>query len=191
LTVATGGKLVLKAGDEIVGLIDDAGRVLTRVDDVADGAGDLFRAADGTVYRLDHAGELVSGGVKGTPQVVINRQNGAEFEQQVVDSWGHVGGAKNTTPVTVTLENGTQVTTIPDLWGNNVGGLLEAKNVQNLSMSNQLRAQIQVATETGQPLNLVVSPRTQSVSGPLVSGVQSTGGNVFVYNPATDTLTPW
>ncbi len=60
LTVATGGKLVLKAGDEIVGLIDDAGRVLTRVDDVADGAGDLFRAADGTVYRLDHAGELVS-----------------------------------------------------------------------------------------------------------------------------------
>ncbi|MGU3400492.1 hemagglutinin repeat-containing protein [Brucellaceae bacterium D45D] len=126
-----------------------------------------------------------------TPQIVINNQNGAEFEQQVVDAFGHVGGTKNTTAVTVTLENGTQVTTIPDLWQSSVGGLLEAKNVQNLSMSNQLRAQIQVATETGQPLNLVVSPRTQSVSGPLVSGVRSTGGNVYVYNPATDTLTLW
>lgn len=124
-------------------------------------------------------------------QVVINRNNGVEFEQRVIDAFDHVGGTKNTTPITVTLENGTQVTTVPDLWGTNIGGLLEAKNVENLSMSNQLRAQILFATETGQPLNLVVSPRTQSVSRPLVSGVQSTGGNVYVYNPTTNNLTPW
>ncbi|WP_107497092.1 putative toxin [Thalassobius sp. I31.1] len=126
-----------------------------------------------------------------TPQVTINRQNGAEFEQQVIDALGPVGGVKNTTPRTVTLSNGTEVTTIPDLWGRNVGGLLEAKNVQRLSLSPQLRAQSQIARESGEPLNLVVSPRTQTVSGPLLNDVRSTGGNVFVYNPATDSLTPW
>jgi filamentous hemagglutinin len=126
-----------------------------------------------------------------TPQVVINRQNGAEFEQQVIDALGPVGGVKNTTPRTVTLSNGTEVTTIPDLWGRNVGGVLEAKNVQNLSLSPQLRAQAQIAREAGEPMNLVVSPRTQRVSGPLLNDVRSTGGNVYVYNPATDSLTPW
>lgn len=100
-----------------------------------------------------------------------------------------MGGVKNTAPVTVQLPNGAQVTTIPDLWGKNVGGLLEVKNVQNLSMSNQLRAQIKVASDTGQPLNLVVSPRTNNVSGELMRQVRNTGGDVYRYNPATGDLT--
>jgi len=83
------------------------------------------------------------------------------------------------------------VTTIPDLWGKSVGGLLEAKNVLNLSRSPQLRAQVRIAEESGEPLNLVVSPRTLSVSVPLVRDVRATGGDVFVYNPATDALTVW
>ncbi|WP_114391083.1 putative toxin [Notoacmeibacter marinus] len=124
-------------------------------------------------------------------QITINRQNGAEFEQQVIDALGLVGGVKNTTPKTVTLLNGAKVTTIPGLWSRNVGGLLEAKNVQNLSLSPQLRAQAQIARETGQPMNLIVSPRTQRVSGPLLDDVRSTGGNVHIYDPATDILTPW
>lgn len=122
-------------------------------------------------------------------KITLNRQNGVAFEQQVVDAFDHVGGVKNTAPVTVDLPNGAQVTTIPDLWGRNVGGLLEVKNVQNLSMSNQLRAQIKVATDTGQPLNLVVSPRTNTVSGELMRQVRSTGGDVFRYNPSTGELT--
>ncbi len=126
-----------------------------------------------------------------TSQVTINRQNGAEFEQQVIDTLAPVGGVKNTIPKTVTLSNGTEVTTIPDLWGRNVGGLLEAKNVQNLSLSPQLRAQAQIARETGQPMNLVVSTRTQRVSGPLLNDVRSTGGDVYIYDPATNSLTPW
>lgn len=100
-----------------------------------------------------------------------------------------MGGVKNTAPVTVQLPNGAQVTTIPDLWGKNVGGLLEVKNVQKLSMSNQLRAQIKVASDTGQPLNLVVSPKTSSISGKLIRQVRSTGGDVYRYNPATGDLT--
>ncbi|MNI36892.1 hypothetical protein D3C73_909590 [compost metagenome] len=135
------------------------------------------------------AGAKATGIVSEVPQITLNRQNGTAFERQVLDAFDHVGGVKNTTPVTVQLPNGAQVTTIPDLWGKNVGGLLEVKNVQNLSMSNQLRAQIKVASDTGQPLNLVVSPRTSNVSGELMRQVRSTGGDVFRYNPATGDLT--
>lgn len=92
-------------------------------------------------------------------------------------------------PLLFQLPNGAQVTTIPDLWGKNVGGLLEVKNVKDLSLSNQLRAQIKVASDTGQPLNLVVSPRTNNVSGELMRQVRSTGGDVYRYNPATGDLT--
>lgn len=56
-------------------------------------------------------------------------------------------------------------------------------------MSNQLRAQIQVATAIGQPLNLVVSPRTNNISRELLRQVRGTGGDVFRYNPTTGDLT--
>lgn len=105
----------------------------------------------------------------------------------MVEAFDHVGGVKNTTPVTVSV-NGVQVTTIPDMWGKSLGGILEAKNVKNLSMSNQLRAQIQHASETGQPLNLVVSPRTINVSGELIKQGRMTGGDVYRCNPATGEL---
>ncbi|WP_343575839.1 filamentous hemagglutinin N-terminal domain-containing protein [Pseudomonas sp.] len=123
-----------------------------------------------------------------TPQITLNRQNGVEFEKQVVAAFDHVGGVKNTTPVTVPV-SGVQVTTIPDMWGKSVGGMLEVKNVQNLSMSNQLRAQIQHAGETGQPLNLVVSPRTTNVSSELRAQIEGTGGGIYRYNPSTGELT--
>ena len=90
---------------------------------------------------------------------------------------------------TVPLGDGTRVTTVPDLWGRNVGGVLEAKNVQKLSLSNQLRAQIKLAGENNQPFNLVVSPRTRTVSEPLWRQVRNTGGDIYVYNPATKDLT--
>jgi hypothetical protein len=113
-----------------------------------------------------------------------------------IDGLGHVGAVKNTTPHTVTLNNGTKVTTIPDLWDKTVGGFLEAKNVLKLSLSPQLQAQVKIAKASDEPLNLVVSPRTQTVSRPLLDAVRSTGrgnvkGNVYVYDPVADTLTPW
>lgn len=164
----------------------------------ADGARIIVRRGDDAVEGVlrgnpDGSRHLDLGAVapNRTPQVTINRQNGAEFEQQVIDALGPVGGVKNTTPQTVTLSNGTVVTTIPDLWGRNVGGLLEAKNVQNLSRSPQLQAQAEIARRNGEPMNLIVSPRTQSVSVPLLDDVRSTGGDVFIYNPITDSISPW
>ena len=82
------------------------------------------------------------------------------------------------------------MTTIPDLWdAKKVGGMLEAKDVLKLSRTRQLDGQIALALEHKQPFNLVVSPGTQSVSGPLWYDVRRTGGTVYVYNPATDALT--
>jgi len=125
-------------------------------------------------------------------QIALNRQNGAVFENQIVDALSHVGSVKNGTPVTVTLPSGKQVTTIPDLWGRNTGGILEVKNVQGLSNSNQLRAQLQLAEETGTPFNLVVSPRTQNISGPLRDRIDEVtskvGGGIYRYDPSTGDL---
>ena len=59
MSVHTGGKVVMKAGDQIVGLIDDAGRVLARVDDVA-GNALVFRNTDGSLLRLNNTGDLVA-----------------------------------------------------------------------------------------------------------------------------------
>ncbi|WP_277757085.1 putative toxin [Achromobacter denitrificans] len=106
----------------------------------------------------------------------------------MVAAFEHVGGVKNNIPVTVSV-NGISVTTIPDMWGKSVGGMLEVKNVQSLSMSDQLRAQILHAKETGQPLNLVVSPRTSNVSRMLQQEIRETGGNVYRYNPSSNELT--
>ncbi len=125
-------------------------------------------------------------------QIAFNRQNGAVFEQQVVDALKHIDGIKNSTPLTVTLPSGKQVTTIPDLWGRNTGGIMEVKNVQTLSNSNQLRAQLQYAEMTGTPFNLVVSPRTQSISNPLRARIDAVtrkvGGGIYRYDPSTGKL---
>jgi len=176
-------------------LANDVGGLPTGYMRVVDERGNVVIAGpNGAIYDDVAAAQRAAVAV-GAPnraeQLIINRQNGTEFEKKVVDALDHVGGTKNTIPVTVTLQNGKSVTTIPDLWGTNVGGLLEAKNVQNLSLSTQLQAQIQVAIENGKPLNLIVSPRTQNISGPLINGVRGTGGNVYIYNPATDSVTPW
>ncbi|EEE35281.1 hypothetical protein RKLH11_3957 [Rhodobacteraceae bacterium KLH11] len=142
-------------------------------------------------YHAKVASECCNAPNKGS-QIALNRQNGAVFENQVVDALSHVGGVKNGTPVTVTLPNGKQVTTIPDLWGRNTGGILEVKNVQDLSNSNQLRAQLQLAEETGTPFNLVVSPRTQNISGPLRDRIDEVtskvGGGIYRYDPSTGDL---
>ncbi|MCP1646626.1 hypothetical protein J2T41_006285, partial [Pseudomonas citronellolis] len=154
----------------------------------------------GLIGKEVAAGADAVGGTKGSigellgglPKITVNRQNGSAFEKEVIAAFDHVGGVKNTELVTVQLPSGVQVTTIPDMWGRNVGGLLEVKNVKELSMSDQLRAQLRLAEITGQPFNLVVSPRTQSISAPLRARIDSVtskvGGGVYRYDPSSGVL---
>ncbi len=135
-----------------------------------------------------------------TPQIVLNRQNGLAFENSVVEVLSDVGGAKNTQAFTITLDSGKSVTTIPDLWGKNVGGVLEAKNVINISNSDQFRAQLVHAMDNDLPFNLIVSPRTQHITEPLLKEIDRvntnykivtghTAGGVYRFDPATGDLT--
>lgn len=95
---------------------------------------------------------------------------------------------KNTTAITVRLADGREVKTIVDISGKNVGGMIEAKNVVDLSLSPQFRAQVQIAQETGQPLNLVVSPINKTISKNLVAEIKKTGGEMYVYDPVAKTI---
>ncbi|UTW46449.1 hypothetical protein KFE80_06105 [bacterium SCSIO 12696] len=125
-------------------------------------------------------------------QLALNRANGAAFEREVIEALGHVGAVKNNKAVTVPLLSGKQVTTIPDLWGRSTGGILEIKNVLELSNSDQLRAQLALALRTNTPFNLVVSPRTQKISRPLKESIddviEKVGGGIYRYDPSTGDL---
>ncbi len=175
--------LIVMGGDETKQLVWD---------EIAKAGAAGAAAAVGAVGSTKSGNAAIGAGSSGkappVPQITLNRQNGIEFEKQVVAAFEHVGGVKNNIPVTVSV-NGISVTTIPDMWGKSVGGMLEVKNVQSLSMSDQLRAQILHAKETGQPLNLVVSPRTSNVSRMLQQEIRETGGNVYRYNPSSNELT--
>lgn len=86
------------------------------------------------------------------------------------------------------MADGREVKTIVDKSGKNVGGMIEAKNVVDLSLSPQFRAQVQIAQETGQPLNLVVSPRNKNISKNLVAEIKKTGGEIYAYVPVAKTI---
>ena len=198
---------IMKKGAQAVStfaLVDkafDAGKV-NGVAAVAGIASDASKAVAGQVDRVlggvstslkevDTASSFhkTNAAVDALPQVVLNRRNGALFEKQVIEALSHVGATKNTQLFTVQLDDGSMVTTIPDLWGKTVGGLLEIKNVVDLSYRKQLRAQVRLANEERVPFNLVVSPRTQSISEPLRDAIKSTGGSVYKYDPNTGVLT--
>jgi len=65
--------------------------------------------------------------------------------------------------------------------------IIEVKDVTNLSMSNQFRGYF----ATGNPVNLVVSPNTQTISTELVNQIIDSGGSIRVFTPATGTFSPW
>jgi RHS repeat-associated protein len=115
-----------------------------------------------------------------TPLILQNAANGQAFESSVINA---LGATKNTASISV---DGLGAS-IPDLIDAS-GNTTEIKNVVNLSFTRQLQIQAQ-GTEGS--FNLIVSPRTQYISGPLQDAVQGSGGTIQVFNPATGTLTPW
>ncbi|SPF44946.1 hypothetical protein SBDP1_520001 [Syntrophobacter sp. SbD1] len=111
--------------------------------------------------------------------ILQNAARGLEFESSVIDAIP--GATKNTTSVTVPGLG----TSIPDLMGD---GITEIKSGINLSFTRQL--QIQAGASEG-PFNLIVSPSTQNISGPLEQAVTQSGGAIQVFNPVTGAFRPW
>jgi filamentous hemagglutinin len=120
-------------------------------------------------------------------QLAKNAKIGKAFEEGALEA---MGLPKNSKKVTEVLSDGTEVTTIFDAMNKEVGLVVEIKNVQKLSHSNQLRAQILHAQNNNQQYLLVVSPNTH-VTGPLFNEIKDIGGKIQVFNPTTAKFTPY
>ncbi|MEN6630185.1 MAG: hemagglutinin repeat-containing protein, partial [Sulfuricella sp.] len=95
------------------------------------------------------------------------------------------GVSENTQRITVTIEGGKTVTVIPDALGKTI---LEVKDVKNLSNSDQFRGYLETSVQQNKAIELIVSPRTESISGPLVKLIEDSGGTIKVFDPATKTF---
>ncbi len=116
------------------------------------------------------------------PQIVLNRFAATAFERQLIDA---LGGEHNSEIISVIID-GRRVNIIPDMWGRAAGGVLEIKEVLDLSLRRQLRAQLDYALRNNLPYNLVVSSRTQTISGPLRAQIDAVNRNYMRHSGAAD-----
>ena len=130
------------------------------------------------------AGGGIFGGILGGSSGGANRgagagsstmpQNGIDGRAFQADALDALGLSPNTQAVTV---NG--VTTIPDSL--TARSVVEIKSSRRLSLTQQLRAQIEYSRQTGRRFVLVIGPNTHTVSGPLRQAIQATGGEIIRY----------
>lgn len=177
-----------------------AGGSLVPAGVAADGSLVFQRAGGGSYFRVDPATGTqitvlrsdLSNGVTWsiTPgtgsQALQNQFNGARFQNAFNEA---TGLPKNTTAVPVPMPDGSTVKTIFDNAGRPVG-LVELKDVIDLTSSEQLKAQLRYATSNEIPYSLVVSPSNKTISAPLWDAIEAAGGKVYQFNPANQTITP-
>ncbi|MFP6557908.1 putative toxin [Paraburkholderia sp. B3] len=130
----------------------------------------------------DEGGSTSDQGPSTSTEGLTPFQRGIQFQD---DALSALGVPENTDRITVTLPNGSPVTVIPDALDGST--IVEVKDVTNLSNSNQFRGYL----ATGNPIQLIVSPNTQSISQPLQNLVNSSGGSIRIFNPATGSFSPW
>lgn len=74
---------------------------------------------------------------------------------------------------------------IPDLPVGAKYGVTDVKDWIALTDSDQLRAFHAHALKNDLPFNLIIGPRTRSISEPLLDNIRTTGGSVKVFDPET------
>jgi RHS repeat-associated protein len=77
---------------------------------------------------------------------------------------------------------------IPDLRGL---GLFEVKSGARVKWDDQMQAMVDAAREAGEPLSLIVSERTKSISLRLQLEIRRLGGKIVKFNPVTETFAEW
>jgi hypothetical protein len=116
----------------------------------------------------------------GPSQGQLNAIRGNTFHDQVYDA---LRLPENTSKVTGNV-NGTLVNTEPDLLGARTG-VTDIKDEISPTFDNQAKAQYNYATQTQQTFNLIISPRTQTISVNLQNAIRQTGGVIVEFNPST------
>uniref|UniRef100_UPI00403942B2 hemagglutinin repeat-containing protein n=1 Tax=Variovorax sp. BK018 TaxID=3450241 RepID=UPI00403942B2 len=79
---------------------------------------------------------------------------------------------------------------VPDLPVGGTYGVTDVKNWIELNNDDQLRAFHRYAQNNNLPFNLIIGPRTEVISEPLLNNIRSTGGSILQYNPETRQFTP-
>jgi len=113
----------------------------------------------------------------GSTQLELNKAGGDAFEETVRASLRTTKGSS------VVTSHGT---VIPDLPVGNMYGVTDAKNVIKICQSPQTRGFDEIARAQNVPFSLIISPRTQTVSGPLQRAIKSTGGTIFEFDSASE-----
>ena len=108
--------------------------------------------------------------------VAENRIRGVAFQSDALTARGI---DENTLRITVTLPDGKPVTVIPDTLGRTI---IEVKDVKNLSNSDQFRGYLQASIQQEKPIELIVSPKTESISQPLKDLIRRTNGSIRVFD---------
>lgn len=106
-----------------------------------------------------------------------NNAGGNVFERQVREAYRSPMG-KGSKPIAIDGY-------IPDLPVGQKFGVTDVKNVEYLTSSSQLDAFYKYARANSLKFNLVVGPRTNAISAPLLDQVRNTGGRVTLFNPST------
>ena len=119
---------------------------------------------------------------KKAQQAWSNNESGNGFEQEVRQNLGAPLG-RGSKPVSIDGY-------IPDLPVGKEFGVTDVKNWVEVTNNDQLRAFHKYAAENDMPFNLIVGPRTQTISEPLLDNIRQTGGGVIEYNPTTREFNP-
>ena len=193
--------LIRKAGEVIVDFTPVIGDVKSFAQ--ADSVADYFFAAAGLApvvgdaLQKSYKAAKAAGNIveaknvlsKAAAQLNTNAFNGRQFETPAIAAYGERLGvdlSKNTNRITNVAEDGARITIIPDAIHGET--LIECKNVVNIYDSKQFRGY----ALTNQPIHLIVSPRTESISQTVKDRIRSReGGSIQIYNPVTKTFKDW
>ena len=150
-------------------------------------AGDAAAAAIRAAKAAHQAGNAAEVAVQLTKaeRLAQNAASGHAFEGSGRQA---MGVDKNTKSITETTINGAAVTIVPDaVVGGIKGTLVEFKNVINITDTSQFRGY----AATGQPIILVVSPRTETISSKVWNMVRESKGDIRIYDPANNSWSMW
>jgi hypothetical protein len=78
---------------------------------------------------------------------------------------------------------------VPDLPVGPQYGVTEIKSSVSVTNTPQLQSEASVAKENDNlPFNLIISPDTKSISGPVIRAIDNSDGSVFQFDPNTRTF---
>src|SRR5690606_21217477 len=114
---------------------------------------------------------------KRAQQAWANNAGGNEFERAVREFMGAPLG-RGSKPVSIDGY-------VPDLPVGKEFGVTDIKNVENLCNSPQLTAFSDYAVDNNLPFSIVISPRTETVSDPLLENIRKSGGELMEFDEVT------